>query len=238
MSGNQCQCGQPIQGTANLCRDDTGLLRRNLYTIADRWPDLEAALSHAEKVESEGKPPKRSTSTGLRLNDLAIAARRACTDAVWFVAQVLREDFDEQGWTFAPPIKVTSGHDGTPTLARWLASAHVEGIAGTGRYRMARETAEEVWTDIATAERATWDAIKEQPRQIDTGMPCEAHGTSELGERMPCDGRMRARLTDSMPDLVCSVDSSHRISPDVWSRYGWRIAHEGAARNLIKKIAG
>ena len=153
---------------------------------------------------------------------------------MWFIVQVIRDDLDTAGKPFSPPpTSANRSQDDTPHIARYLAAWHVGHIT----HKTAQETAEEVARDVAQAERLTYLVCETSPpRRIDTGMPCEGHSTSVEGERVPCTGVMRAALTDSMPDLVCSVDPTHRIPPDVWSRNYWRSHHvpmdEGAARNL------
>lgn len=239
MSGNPCQCGRPIPDTANLCPTCGDTLRRNLNKIAERWPDLEAALTTPGVDFEKGNTKNSMVAVGTNVNEAAVAARRACTDAVWFAVQVIRDDLDDAGRPFRPPpTSTTRSQDDTPAVARWLSSWHVAHIT----HRTARETAEGIASDIADAEHRTYLVCETTPpRRIDTGMRCEEHGTSDLGERVACLGLMRASLTDAMPDLVCSVDLSHRIPPDVWSREYWKRAHpmdETAVRNLARRIVG
>jgi hypothetical protein len=239
VSGNQCHCGKPIQDTGSLCPACGELLRRNLHKIADRWPELEKALTTPTAGGERGKTKNSMVSVGTDLNERAVAARRACTDVVWFVVQVLRDDFDTVGRVFMPPpASPNRSQDETPKVARWLATWHVGHIT----HRTARETAEEIARDVERAERLTFEVCETSPpRQVPTGMACEGHTTSVDGERAPCRGVMRATLGDQMPDLVCSEDATHRIPPDVWSRNYWKRAHtmdEGAARRLAERITG
>jgi hypothetical protein len=234
-----CQCGRPISDTANLCTTCGDNLRRNLGKIADRWPELEAALTTPGVDIEKGKTKNSMVAVGTNVNEQAIAARRACTDVVWFALQVIRDDLDAAGRPFRPPAtSATRSQDDTPTVARWLAAWQLAHIT----HRADRETAEEILRDVENAEGLTFKVCETTPpRRIDTGMPCEGHGTSVEGERVLCDGVMRATLTDTMPDLVCSVDVTHRIPPDVWSRNYWKRAHpmdETAARNLARRIVG
>ena len=235
---SECQCGRPMQG-GNLCTTCGDDLRRNLGKIADRWPELEAALTTTGGGGEKGKTKNGMIAVGTNVNEAAVRARRACTDVVWFALQVIRDDYDTAGRAFTPPR--TSGarsQDDTPTVARWLAAWHVAHIT----HKADPDTAVEILRDVQAAENLTYRVCETTPpRRIDTGMPCEGHGTSELGERVPCPGVMRATLTESMPDLVCSEDATHRIPPDVWSRNYWKRAHvidEGATRNFLRAIVG
>jgi hypothetical protein len=240
VSGNQCHCGKPIQDTGSLCPACGELLRRNLHKIADRWPELEKALTTPTAGGEKGKTKNSMVSVGTDLNERAVAARRACTDVVWLTVQFLREDFHDAGWTFTePPTTPNRSQDDTPVLARWIAAWHVTHIT---HRPVVRESAEEIARDVERAERLTFEVTETSPpRQVPTGMACEGHTTSVEGERAPCRGVMRATLGDQMPDLVCSEDTTHRIPPDVWSRNYWKRAHtmdEGAARRLAERITG
>ena len=235
---NQCPCGRPAP-SANLCARCGDDLRTNLGKIAQRWPELEAALTTTGVGGEKGNSKHGMIAVGTNVNEAAVRARRACTDVVWFALQVIRDDLDSAGRVFCPPAtSATRSQDDTPRVARWLAAQHVKDIT----HRTDPETAVAILRDVAAAERLTYLVCETTPpRRIDTGMACEQHGTSALGERVPCAGVMRATLTDAMPDLVCSVDRTHTIPPDVWSRSYWKRAHitnESGARRLAERIVG
>jgi hypothetical protein len=218
---NQCQCGRPAQ--VNLCTTCGEDLRDNLHKIAARWPELEKALTTPNTGGEKGRTKHGMIAVGTNLNEAAVAARRACTDAVWFTLQVIRDDLDDMGKPFRPPrLSPNRSQDDTPTLAGWIATWHIGHIT----HKTARESAEEIARDVAAAERRTFALTeKDRDRKIPTGMPCENHGTSDMGERVPCTGSMVAELSEQMPDLVCDQDASHRIPPDVWSRSYWKAKH-------------
>lgn len=223
MTDNPCRCGAPLPQGAVLCPRCGDNMREQLHKIADRWPELEAALGATEPGGEKGRTKNGMRAVGTTINEAAVRARRACTDVVWFMAQVLREDFDNAGREFTPPpTSRTRSQDDTPALARWLADWHVSHFT----HKADAETAAEVAHDVERAEAATYRVCEVgRTRKVPTGMPCEQHGTSDMGERVPCPGVMEATLADHMPDLVCSVDVSHRIPPDVWSRAYWKRAH-------------
>lgn len=56
---------------------------------------------------------------------------------------------------------------------------------------------------------------------------CPEHGTSDMGERIPCPGELRAMLRkddDLLPsELACSVDAEHRWTASEWMQLGRRM---------------
>lgn len=241
MSEHDCHCGRPIGAAGgNLCTTCGDQLRESLHKIADRWTALEQCLTEREATDrsEQGKAKNGMKAVGTTINEAAATARRACTDAVWFTIQVIRDDLDTAERPFTPPpTNANRTQDDTPTLARWIADWQVAHIT----HRTARETAEEIARDVSAAEAATHKVVDVGPvKRVKVGLPCEQHATSDTGERVPCPGEMEAKLSQQMPDLVCTLDPSHRIAPDVWSRQYWRKAHidEGAARRFLRKLHG
>jgi hypothetical protein len=227
---HECRCGKPIHDGAHLCVGCVARFRDDLTKIADRWPDLEAALTRAEIRMGDGSKPTKSTATGIALNEQVSRARRTCANALWFVVQVLRDDFDDNGWTFVGPRTEDVGQ-----IARWVERWHVGHLTA----KTAQETAEEIADDLAKAEKATWDAL-DPTRWVDVNLGCDDHATTEQGERVPCEGQMRARVgRGSLPDLVCSLDPTHRVAPAQWERSQWRrtkkLDDEGM-RALVRRI--
>jgi hypothetical protein len=218
-----------------LCYTCTDHLRTNLRFIADSWEDLGDALTASEAPEGEkGKQKHGMVAVGTNINEKVIAARTKATELVWFIMGVLRDDYDDAGRTFNPPNLPID------RLARWLSDWHVDHLAaGTSD-----ETAVEVANDTATAMRAVRNAAYPSGIYwVEVGLSCERHGTSDMGERVPCDGEMRALVGRGagVPDLVCSSDETHTIEPAVWERMGWKRAHrnlnpEGVA-NLTRRLA-
>lgn len=58
----ECQCGRPMQG-GNLCTTCGEDMRRNLGRIADRWPELEAALTTKGGGGEKGKTVQSEETT-------------------------------------------------------------------------------------------------------------------------------------------------------------------------------
>lgn len=217
-----------------LCDACSDYMRADLKFIADSWADLEEALSSSEQGDGEkGKQKHGMIAVGTNLNEKAATARRQAADLMWFIVGVLRDDYDDLGRAFTPP----KGE--TPQLARWIATWHVDHLSRL----TAEETAIEVAGDVATAKRAVRSAAYPSGiHWVEVGLPCEDHGTSDIGERIACDGTMRALVgTGLIPDLVCSVDETHILEPAKWEREGWRRQHRkfnpAGVANLARKLA-
>lgn len=212
---------------AFVCDECTERLREDLRFIADSWDDLEVQLGAGQSVQFEqGKQTNGLKATGLVINERASQARRDATETVWFVARALLDLADREDRVARFPDDQT-----TPTLARWIADwqAHrlVRGLIG-------RTTAQSIVEDTRAAAKAVRSAAYPTgAHKVDVGLPCEQHGTSESGERVRCVGIMTAIVgTGVMPDLVCSVDESHRLEPQVWEREGWKRLHRAALNPL------
>ena len=226
-----CPCGRPIHDGAHLCQSCTDRLRANLRTIAARWDDLEAMLTAAEKGGGDGGRGNHADSVGLSLNEAAMRARTAASNLAWFAMQVIRDDYDDLGRPFTPPNPPT-----VPALLTWVERWHLAHLLHDG----AEETAHEIDRDAAQVERLTFNAL-EPVRWVDVNLTCDKHGTSDMGERVPCEGKMRAKVGRGvLPDLVCSDDPSHVVTPAQWERAQWhRTAKldEAATRRLVRQIA-
>ena len=237
--GDQCRAadeGGPRRAYQSwLCDPCTDKLREGLRFIADSWEDLEAALTSSEAPAGEkGKQKHGMIAVGTNINEKVIAARTKASETVWFIMGVLRDDLDDEQRVFAPPDLAVD------RLARWVSDWHVDHLAS----RTADETAVEVANDVAQAKRAVRSAAYPSGVYwVEVGLGCEQHGTSDMGERVPCEGEMRALVgrDAGVPDLVCSVDDTHTVEPAVWERMGWKRAHrnlnpEGVA-NLTRRLA-
>jgi hypothetical protein len=227
---DNCHCGRPAPG-AVLCNDCGDTLRGNLHLIADRWAELEDALTWRDVlpgtigVVNDGGTlngeRRLALSTGTIINERAVRARRQATDAVWFAVQVIRDDLDTAGRAFTPPPSSPNrSQDDTPRIARWIAAWHVSHIT----HRTDRESAEEIAGDVKKAEKAVYDAT--HPSGVHwapVNLKCDQFATSDLGERVPCPGDMWALVgKDVMPELVCDHDESHTVAPGVWERSAWK----------------
>ena len=152
MSGHEpCRCGQPITDGAHLCTVCVAKVRTSLERIADRWEDLTDALGSSEPGGDEkGRQKHGQVMTGTPFNEAVSRARKACNEVLWFAVQVIRDDLDDAGRDFAPPRWKDEGD-----MARWLLTWQVPHLTAT----TARETAEELADDLATAEQAPFRAL-------------------------------------------------------------------------------
>ena len=238
--GNACQCGKPIQDTANLCAGCGDDLRDRLDRIADRWAELEDALTWREVLPGVrgGSSKHGMVTVGTSINEQAVRARRRATDAVWFAVQVIRDDLDTLERPFAPPVIGDLTQDQTPAVAHWIASWQIPHIT----HVTSRESAEEILRDVTSAERATYRATHPTGAHWEAvNLVCDQWTTDDTGSRVPCPGDMWAWVGEGMPDLICDHDESHRITPAEWERSGWKrrlrgpIDQSGMAR-LAERI--
>lgn len=85
-------------------------------------------------------------------------------------------------------------------------------------------------------EAAAWPTGR---RWVGIGARCVEHGTSDLGERIPCPGKYRVLVDPEqpyrIPDIVCDQDREHRIDPVEWQRAYRRRGEAQAAVDLIAR---
>ena len=213
MSGHEpCRCGRPITDGAHLCAECVARVRDCLSKISERWEDLTDALASSEEGGEAGRQKGGMVSVGTNLNEAVSRARSLCSEILWFTVQVIREDFDDAGREFAPPRWRDEGD-----MASWLLTWQVPHLTAT----TARETAEEIADDLAKAEKATFRALN--PSRWVSVTNCMMHTTDATGARVLCTGVLVAKVgTGRMPDLKCSENPDHVISPTTWERAGWK----------------
>lgn len=218
-SRHLCSCAKPIHDGAHLCHACIGTMRANLCTLAERWDDLEAAMTAPGSGPLYLTAPETAMGdntgnpVGIDLNDAVVKARTMTKDLAWFMVQVIRDDYDELGRRLNIPTDQS-----VPSLLTWIERWHLTHLVTHG----ADETAQEIADDIHKAEKATFAALN-TARTVHVGIPCTEHGTSDQGERVPCEGHMTARSEPGViPNLVCDADRSHKVAPDVWTRKHWR----------------
>ena len=188
-----------------------------MLAIAAAWPDLLTKLGREGSAASDGMPKPVSRTPGLVINEHISQTMAEVREWVTFLTRVL---IDEAKWT--PP------HTDTPRLITRIArerighfTEHPDDLLRMAFYDDAVEMRRKV-------ERA---AYPDGYRTLDTRIPCEEHGTSDAGERIVCAGTytVRPRADGVMPDLICSAERQHRVSPVEWSRSSWKLAHEQRA---------
>lgn len=200
---------RPQQTRALDARDD-------MLAIAAAWPDLLARLGRESSNASDGMPRPATRAVGLVINEHVSQTMSEIREWVTFLSRVLIDETD----TWMPP----HGLD-TPRLLVHIA---VDRIGHFTQHP--DEGLRLAFFDDAKAMRAKVEkvAYPDGVRTIVTRASCEEFTTSDLGERIPCPGKITARPTKygSMPDLICSEDKTHRTPPEVFMRAGWRKSHE------------
>lgn len=203
----------PAQHSALDARDD-------LLAIAAAWPDLEDRLGREGGGPSDGMPRAVTPTRGLVINEHISEIMREVREWVAFLGRQL---VDETDW------RTTSTHTGDilTDIARnriGFFTAHQD------------EQMQHAFHDDAKHYRrvVTQAAYPDGYRTLDTRIPCEhvynpectCRGMDETPgcqHNQPCTGTYKVRPDGQrMPDLVCSVDRTHRLDPGVWSRVSWQ----------------
>jgi len=200
----------------------------NLHWLADHWPDLEVMLTAGSRGP-DGMPHAKSEVTGISINETVAELRRTITDTLRYWTHVILDE--NAGFT--------GTKDDAVSMARY--------VAGHSR-RITRHH------DEALAAALPIDA-NDMRRQMyrrafpsgarlyipEPEIPCAEHAVSDLGERVPCTGIYRAWITDQtdgVPDLLCSEDEEHVLTPEGFRRTGRRVIKTAAAMALVRAIAG
>lgn len=235
--GEDCHPGNPPGLTHShgwICQHCEDRMRANLETIANQWDPLALAVTAAAAVRGEQGKQKRGGKThGLKVSHDAIEARRRATDLVWFLIRDLLDRYDEQQRVLPIP-----DDQGTDSLARWLSKWHVLSFTS----HPSRELCLEVWHETDDVVRHVWYAVNAKPARIDTGVPCEEHGTNDRGQRVPCAGTLiAAQKGDTLPGLRCDKDPSHHVTVAEWMHSSWRKRNTrdldpDGVRNLLRGI--
>lgn len=201
--------------------DAYGQARERLETIADAWTVLEKLVAAGSTPGSgAGKPASRVPI------DAHVADVRTEL-ALWvrFLARVLMEEVTVERWPgvpwallhrvaepWAPPTLDTG------LLVRHIATERIGHFLHHEDQHLRIEFLDDAERLAGLARRTAWPS---GARWLRTGVLCAEHGTSDLGERVACTGEYRVHMLpgqDVMPDMVCSEDQEHRITPLEWQR--------------------
>lgn len=201
--------------------------RDDMLAIADAWPDLLDRLGREQSRHGERVSGTRPV--GLSINELVSDTMREVDGWVHFLARVLMDELLEP-W-------VPRSTD-TPDLLREIARERI------GHFTHHADEALRIgFYDDAHRLRGlvTRRAYPTGKRVVPLHIPCTEHDTSDLGERVQCAGQFGIMLDPDrpgfIPDMVCSDDPTHRISPAEWQRASRRTAMDPtAAAALIARI--
>lgn len=214
----------------HLCSVCVDRMWENLHAIAEAWPDIEARLG----VESSASQNSRVQSTptpGLTINEAVSNTMGQARAWLEFVARVV---VDERNLTAGPPDQTAPG------LATWLASSHIDWLGRHPDEQMAASFSLEAAAHHRDVKRAAYPS---GARRLDLPkLRCVEHDTSVEGERVPCDGTLYAMIlpwSTTMPDLICTVDSTHEVEPGTWLRPGWkRHIDPASVARLLGRVTG
>jgi hypothetical protein len=215
-----------IVAGSHLCEVCRDTFAEDLNRIADAWADLSRRLGQAdgnplsEKVDG-------SQDFGLVINEHVSDVIHEVTAWVWFTTRVV---VDERG-TGSPSERAV------PALLRWLSQWHVDWLSAHKDADLAGAFAIEAHELVKTVRRTAYPS---GARRIDLPVQCsEKVCEPDDGPCVPCAGRMYVMV---VPDLVCSLDSTHRMTPAAWTRSSWRkhmdpAAVEALTRHIIGRAA-
>lgn len=201
--------------------DAYGQAREHLETIADAWVALDDLIAAGSTPGSgAGKPASRVPI------DAHVADVRTEL-ALWvrFLARVLMEEVTIE--RHVPTPWVDAGTHAEPwapptldtgLLVRYIAKERIGHFLAHEDQHLRVEFLDDAERLSSLARRTAWPS---GARWLRTGVECTEHGTSDLGERVVCTGEYRVHMLpgqEAMPDMVCSEDQEHRITPLEWQR--------------------
>lgn len=197
--------------------DPADQLRADLRAVADAWDDLQTAAT-AQTRAGGGGPITGTKDHDLRVGWTALAVERDIRNDLHFAWRVLSDE------TTGPLPVTRTVPDQLAYLADWRAPwlAHHSDLG---------EAFVEDWGRNAARCKAA--AYPEKRRVLDVGVRCVQYADlpDGAGERVLCAGAYQVTLdprSDLVPDLVCSADATHRVSPVEWQRVGRKAGYDVA----------
>jgi hypothetical protein len=190
-----------------------GSIRRDLQRIADNYDE---ALDPVRRAA--GSPVKGSKEPPLPVSAHILDVRAdAHRDLMFWARFLLDEVRDVNG----AAITYRHGTDEVASLVAFV-TVWVEWLVTN-----MPDDADNLATEAAQHARALRAVVEEiGARRFPIGA-CIEHGTSDMGERIPCPGQMRAvlRKTDDLlpSEITCSLDAEHAWPASEWLRLGRRI---------------
>lgn len=195
--------------------------RTHLLTVADAWPRLDELVAAGSSPSAGGSKPGSRPPIDAHVADV----RQEVALWVRFLARVLMEEVTVERWPgvpwaaerrvaelWAPPTLDTG------SLARHIAHERIGHFLAHEDQHLRMEFLDDAERLATLVRRTVWPS---GARWMRTGIDCTEHGTSELGERVACSGEYRVFMRPEqqvIPDMVCSLDDEHRITPLEWQR--------------------
>lgn len=212
----------------NICDICEERCWENLHWLADHWADLEQMLTRPEHHGYDGMPRKPdSEETGIELNEAVAELRHQVDAALHHWVKVILDD----GPGFTGP------RSDPVSMARYLARHHKRITRGA-------KGADFTVAVAGMRREVNRRAFPSGARLYDPEPPilCVEHGTSDTGERTPCPGHyvtwMTNRTDGTLPDLTCTVDKTHVLTPAGFRRAGRLTMQAGAAGRMVNAIIG
>jgi hypothetical protein len=198
-----------------------GKVREQLLTIADTWPVLAVLLAAGSTPGSGGGKPASRAPIDAHVADV----RQELALWVRFLARVLMEEVTVER-TVMPPWADAGVHaapwappsQDTGELAHHIATERLGHFLHHEDEHLRIEFMDDAERLAGLARRTAWPS---GARWMRTGIDCTEHGTSELGQRVACQGEYRVFMhpgASAVGDMVCSEDGAHAITPLEWQR--------------------
>jgi len=178
---------------------------RDLRDIADHWPALLTRLAkQGQRTEGGGKVKPGSA---LPIDAHVSTVKGEVEDWLMFLTRCL---MDESNWQPPPDIS-------TPGLLRHIATWRIGHFTDHPDEMLAQAITDDA-DHYAHLVRKT--ANPSGVRKIPLHVACLEHATDDQGARVPCPGEYHTMLIPDrdIQDMVCSEDSTHRMSPWEWAR--------------------
>lgn len=190
-----------------------GNIRRDLYAISDHY---DSALEPARRAA--GSQVKASKEPPLPISAHILDVRmEAARDLAYWAQFLLDEVRDVNGNPLQHGPRSTDVDVLVPFVVTWV----------DWLIQFMPDDAENLGIDAAKHAKALRGVVGGfGSRKFPIG-PCIEHGTSDMGERIPCPGQMTAllRQTDELlpSEIYCTTDAEHRWAASDWLRLGRRI---------------
>ncbi len=188
-------------------------IAKDLRQLRSAWDDMlpeGGSVSGSARVGGSKEPPPPAPIAVLSLR------REVCEVLASWCHVVIDDAVDIHGNSMVVDL------DGTDAIgmAGWLMT--------WADFLGSHEAAADAAAEIGEAARACAVVVSGQrTRRFRVG-PCIEHGTSDMGERVPCPGQLVAVLRsdeDLLPDaLRCDADPAHAWGAFEWISLGRRIA--------------
>lgn len=180
-------------------------LQADIKAIVREWPDLEEALARGGSADRSGVRTVPGSQVPIDPNVSDLLAE--IESWALFLARVLIDEID-----WRPPRPATA-----LSILSDIALAHFGHFSEHQDEALALSIAEDA-RRLRKRVRAITDPSKR--RRFRLGIACTEHGTSDMGERVPCTGQYETMLdpTGLVHDMVCNRDPEHRMTLLDWQR--------------------